>query len=44
MESRIDTFDDWKDTFQAWQKDINYDTKLFTSVLRGMSSVKSLPI
>jgi benzoyl-CoA 2,3-epoxidase subunit B len=36
MESkRIDTFDDWKDTFQAWQKDINYDTKLFSSVLQG---------
>ena len=36
MESkRIDTFDDWKDTFQAWQKDINYDPKLFTSVLQG---------
>lgn len=36
MESkRIETFDDWKDTFQAWQKDINYDTKLFTSVLQG---------
>ena len=32
MESkRIETFDDWKDTFQAWQKDINYDTKLFTA-------------
>src|SRR5262249_13082675 len=36
MESkRIETFDDWKDTFQAWQKDINYDTKLFTSVPQG---------
>jgi benzoyl-CoA 2,3-dioxygenase component B len=36
MESkRIETFDDWKDTFQAWQRDINYDTKLFTSVLQG---------
>jgi hypothetical protein len=36
MESkRIETFDDRKDTFQAWQKDINYDTKLFTSVLQG---------
>lgn len=36
MESkRIETFDDWKDTFQAWQKDINYDTKLFASVLQG---------
>ena len=32
---RIETFDDWKDTFQAWQKDINYDTKLFDSVLQG---------
>jgi hypothetical protein len=36
MESkRIETFDDWKDTFQAWQNDINYDTKLFTSVVQG---------
>jgi len=36
MESkRIETFDDWKDTFQAWQKDINYDTKLFSSILQG---------
>ena len=36
MESkRIETFDDWKDTFQAWQRDINYDTKLFSSVLQG---------
>ena len=36
MESkRIETFDDWKDTFQAWQKDINYDIKLFTSVLQA---------
>jgi hypothetical protein len=36
MESkRIETFDDWKDTFQAWQKDINYDIKLFTAVLQG---------
>jgi benzoyl-CoA 2,3-dioxygenase component B len=36
MESkRIETFDDWKDTFQAWQKDINYDTKLFESILQG---------
>ena len=24
---RIETFDDWKDLFQAWQKDIGYDTK-----------------
>ena len=36
MESkRIETFDDWKDTFQTWQRDINYDTKLFDSVLQG---------
>lgn len=36
MESkRIETFDDWKDTFQAWQKDINYDTRLFNFVLQG---------
>jgi len=32
---RIETFDDWKDIFQIWQKDINYDTKLFSSVLQG---------
>ena len=36
MESRrIETFDDWKDVFHAWQKDINYDTSLFSSVLQG---------
>ena len=36
MESKkIETFDDWKDVFQAWQKDIGYDTKLFGSVLQG---------
>jgi len=36
MESkRIETFDDWKDIFQIWQKDINYDTGLFSSVLQG---------
>jgi benzoyl-CoA 2,3-dioxygenase component B len=32
---RIDTFDDWKDLFYAWHKDIGYDTKLFSSVLEG---------
>lgn len=32
---RIETFDDWKDLFQAWQKDIGYDTRLFDSVLQG---------
>jgi hypothetical protein len=31
----IETFDDWKDVFQTWQKDINYDIKLFSSVLQG---------
>ncbi len=31
----IETFDDWKDLFAAWQKDIGYDTKLFTEVLEG---------
>jgi hypothetical protein len=36
MKSKIiETFDDWKDVFQTWQKDINYDTKLFSSVLQG---------
>jgi len=36
MESkRIETFDDWKDLFHVWQKDIDYDTKLFSSVLHG---------
>jgi hypothetical protein len=33
--TRIETFDDWKDIFQSWQKDINYDTQLFSSVLQG---------
>lgn len=33
--TRIETFDDWKDIFQSWQKDINYDTRLFSSVLQG---------
>ncbi len=33
--TRIETFDDWKDVFQQWQKDINYDSKLFSSVLQG---------
>jgi benzoyl-CoA 2,3-dioxygenase component B len=32
---KIETFDDWKDMFQTWQKEINYDTKLFSSVLQG---------
>jgi benzoyl-CoA 2,3-dioxygenase component B len=32
---RIETFDDWKDLFQTWQKEIGYDTKLFSSVLQG---------
>lgn len=32
---RVETFDDWKDLFQAWQKEIGYDTKLFSSVLKG---------
>lgn len=32
---KIETFDDWKDLFLVWQKDINYDTKLFSSVLQG---------
>jgi benzoyl-CoA 2,3-dioxygenase component B len=36
MESkRIETFDDWKSLFQSWQKEIGYDTKLFSSVLQG---------
>jgi len=36
MESkRIETFDDWKDLFGVWQKDIQYDTKLFSKVLDG---------
>jgi benzoyl-CoA 2,3-dioxygenase component B len=36
METRkIEAFDDWKDIFHTWQKDINYDTKLFSSVLQG---------
>src|SRR5713226_1841984 len=32
---RIETFNDWKDIFLVWQKDIGYDTKLFSSVLKG---------
>jgi len=32
---KIETFDDWKDFFRAWQKDIGYDTALFSSVLQG---------
>lgn len=32
---RIETFDDWKDIFHTWHKDINYDTQLFSSVLQG---------
>jgi benzoyl-CoA 2,3-dioxygenase component B len=32
---RIETFDDWKDVFHSWQKDIGYDTQLFSSVLQG---------
>lgn len=37
---RIETFDDWKDIFQSWQKDINYDTRLFSSVLEGYEFVE----
>jgi benzoyl-CoA 2,3-epoxidase subunit B len=32
---RVETFDDWKDVFRQWQNDINYDSKLFSSVLEG---------
>lgn len=32
---RVETFDDWKDLFHAWQKEIGYDTKLFSTVLQG---------
>lgn len=32
---RVETFDDWKDIFQSWQKEIGYDTKLFSTVLKG---------
>ena len=32
---KIETFDDWKELFHAWQKDIGYDTKLFSSILQG---------
>jgi benzoyl-CoA 2,3-dioxygenase component B len=34
-EQKIETFDDWKDLFHAWQKAIGYDTRLFSSVLQG---------
>jgi hypothetical protein len=32
---RIETFDDWRDILKTWQKEINYDTQLLTSVLQG---------
>lgn len=32
---KIETFDDWKDLFSAWQKEIGYDSSLFSSVLQG---------
>jgi benzoyl-CoA 2,3-dioxygenase component B len=32
---RVETFDDWKDLFHAWQKEIGYDAGLFSSVLHG---------
>jgi len=32
---KIETFDDWKDLFHNWQKNIGYDTKLFSTVLQG---------
>jgi benzoyl-CoA 2,3-dioxygenase component B len=35
MEQRLATFDDWRDLFYAWQKSINYDTKLFNTMLQG---------
>jgi benzoyl-CoA 2,3-dioxygenase component B len=31
----IATFDDWTDVFRGWQKDIGYDTSLFSSVLES---------
>jgi benzoyl-CoA 2,3-dioxygenase component B len=31
----VATFDDWVDVFRLWQKDIGYDTSLFSSVLQG---------
>jgi benzoyl-CoA 2,3-dioxygenase component B len=31
----VGTFDDWVDVFREWQKDIGYDTSLFSSVLEG---------
>lgn len=37
---RIETFDDWKDIFHTWQKDINYDTRLFSSVLEGYEFIE----
>jgi benzoyl-CoA 2,3-dioxygenase component B len=32
---KIETFNDWKDLFQTWQKEIGYPTGLFSSVLQG---------
>lgn len=37
---RIETFDDWKELFQAWQKDIGYDARLFSSLLHGYEFVE----
>ncbi|MGH7846610.1 MAG: Phenylacetic acid catabolic protein [Candidatus Binatia bacterium] len=33
----IQTFDDWKDLFDTWQKQIGYDKTLFSTVLQGYS-------
>jgi benzoyl-CoA 2,3-dioxygenase component B len=32
---KIETFDDWKDVFNAWQMEIGYEEKLFSTVLQG---------
>lgn len=36
----IETFDDWKDLFQHWQKEIGYDTRLFFTVLKGYEFIE----
>jgi benzoyl-CoA 2,3-dioxygenase component B len=33
--TKIETFDDWRDLFHGWQKDIGYNTKLLSSLLGG---------
>lgn len=34
---KVETFDDWKDLFDGWQREIGYDKNLFSTVLQGYS-------